>query len=270
MRSFSIPRRCLLGFGLLIMSGLSVCQALILDWDTVTTTTYPNGTLTKTFVAVNGSAFDVRLSITGATGSFTPGRPAVLTGNATTTPLGEKALALGNVDFTTVNQTITVTVSFFQTGTTSLASMQNVSFSLWDIDARPDPNTTTLANFNDRIVLSGTPAITDRVIAGRIKPAHNITGSTVQAWSGTGNRDANSVGVTEGGDPEGAVNVVYATPISSFSFLYTNGSGTIADPTPQNILLHDISFTPVPEPAANLLISVGLMTLGLRRRRMIG
>ena len=137
--------------------------------------------------------------------------------------------------------------------------MSSIEFQLIDVDAS--------TGYNDRVTLSGSPSITESVTSGRTQPNHDISGSVVQAWTGSGAVATNSVYITPLNDFQGALNVSY-TGVSSFTFTYDNGTGTPSDPTGQNIGIYDISFVVAPEPGTGLmlLLAAGIFS-SVRRRK---
>ncbi|MCP5539173.1 MAG: PEP-CTERM sorting domain-containing protein [Akkermansiaceae bacterium] len=255
-----------LAFVSLLLPGVVHAQFL-LDWDLYDTSDWADGTLNGTFTNVNGSGVDVNVAVTGDTSYFESYAPRIREVDANS-PYGEKFLQFGNIDYTdSSSQSITVTLSFFETGTTNPVELSAFSFQFFDIDTTYNTNNSSLVNYNDRMTFSGSPTITEVITTGRSSPTHSILGNVVQAWDGTLPRDSHAIPALGLNDLEGAVNVSYLNGGSVFSFVYDNGPNTVTNSVGQNVGIYDLNFTPVPEPASLVFLASGSLALLCRRPR---
>src|SRR5438067_4773911 len=219
-------------------------NAVTLDWDTATWTP---GSLANSYDVDPGNAGnDVTVAVSGSTAQLqpslvapnpqTPAISAALEGGLS--PV-QKSLEIA-VDFTNQTQSIVVTVNF-AAGYTQ--GVQNVSFTLFDVDFANGGGST----FQDQISsiqAVGADGVT--LVAPTITVGSDVllTGTGLSQMA-TGIATNADTGATSG---NGNVTISFgATAISSFTFTYGSGSGTVANPTYQHIALDDISFTPVPE-----------------------
>lgn len=227
---------------------MSSGMAVVLDWGT---TAYTPGSLREGFELDDTRAGDeVTFVITGNTNKL---RPDAGTGIATPSVSGSLQGGLGqnslNITANVGTQTeITVTVSF---NPLYLQGVENVSFMLFDIDK------TTDSEFIKDIRAT--------TINGTVIPA-TITnvGSSVSLSPGGGLSQV-LTGQGPAGNADGTGNATIsfgANAIRSFTFTFDNSSGP---PRLQEIGMHDLNFTPVPEinPALTAALScfaaMGLM-----------
>jgi hypothetical protein len=234
-------RRFLL-FALLTLVAPSV-RAITLDWDTATWTA---GTLTHAYdIDPAKAGNDITVTVSGNTAQFQPElvSPNPITPAITTDFQGGLATAQNTlclaVDFANQTQSVTVTVDF---SALYLSGVQNVSFTLFDID---------FSNASGNTYQDQLRSITALSITGT-QVAPTITTSANNSLSGSGlNQVVNgNVSTSDLNPNSGLGNVTISfgtTAITSFTFTYGSGSGTVADPTYQHVGMHDISFTPVPE-----------------------
>ncbi|MDP9098697.1 MAG: hypothetical protein M3N48_06840 [Verrucomicrobiota bacterium] len=201
---------------------------------------------------------DITVSITGDTGQFAPRGgstiPAIMNIVEGGLSPAQNALVL-HLDLANQSQAITVTVDFSALYTEGVA---NVSFPLFDVDFGSSA-------FQDQI-----RSIQALSIDGSTLIAPTITTSANNTLTGaglgqvvTGITNTSDTGVTSG---DANVTISFgANAIKSFTFLYGRGSTAPADPTTQGIALHDITFTPVPEPnpawsaVGSCLVAAGLV-----------
>lgn len=215
----------------------STSSAVVLNWSTVT---WPAGSLYQTYDLDSDGINDVTVAFSGNTSTLASGSPALGTGLA------------ANVDFSTMSQSITVTVTFLS----SLAT--DVSFTLYSIDADRKGNS---SNFAFQDVVSN---ISGNTKNGAVVPS--VTVGSLVTYSGGTATGQDVAGYTSAGN----VNMVYTDEISSFQFTF-GSSGDIAgnNPDPQEFAISSITYRKVPEvgviPAALLLCFV---TVFLKRRAL--
>ena len=247
-------RRIVLSFVAAVALALSSSDlgAVTLDWDvpTNTWTNANNGSPQPNSYDVDGVAGnDLTISFSGqvsklrtepVSGTQTPAVMSTLQGGMG----GEKSL---HVYASVATQTeITVSVSF---SATYVQGVENVSFTLFDIDSTTDSE--FIKNIYG-IALDGTliPAT-----FSNIGSAVTLSGSGLTSLL-TGNA------ASPDGSSNGNVTISFGNNvIKGFAFTFDNSQGP---PRTQEFGLHDISFTPVPEinPAFSAVGSC-LMALGL-------
>jgi hypothetical protein len=142
-------------------------------------------------------------------------------------------------NFANQSQGITVTVDFSAQYTQGVT---NVSFTIFDVDF----SNSSGSNYQDRLSSIRAVGIDGSLIAP------TITTSVNNVLSGTGlNQIVNGIASTsDTGPTSGNANVTISfgnAAIRSFTFTYTSGTGTVADPTYQHIGMSNVVFTPVPE-----------------------
>lgn len=238
----------ILAAGLLAMPGTA--NAVLLDWDSVTWTP---GSLTRSFdIDASNPGNDVTVTISGDTGKFQAGYPAIvndLTGGLN--PV-ENSLQLF-MDYSNRSQAVTVKVDFNYANGVDL-----VSFKLFDIDIGSGNS------FVDQIrniqgSLNGGPAI-----------AATLSGSANNVIAGSGlSQTITGTAVTD--SPSGNANAIVSfgsAYINSLTFTYGSASYASQNPAQEAISFHDINFRPVvPETGVTLaavaccLISVFLVRL---------
>lgn len=224
---------------LLLMVTASSSMALVLDWDA---RTYTPGSLNQGFEFDNALAGnEVTFVITGNTNKL---RPDVGTGVNTPSVstslqggLGQSSL---NITANVGTQTeITVTVSF---SNLYVQGVENVSFTIFDIDK------TTDSEFIKNI--------TATTVNGTVIPATISNVGSMVTLSGTGiSQLLTGQGAAANTDGTGNATISFgANAIRSFTFTFDNSSGP---PRIQEIGMHDLNFTPVPEvnPAITATVS---------------
>ena len=224
-------------FALLLPLLATGVHAITLDWDTATWT---NG-------ATSGApTSDVDLNITASTpGLFQPSlvnfpnipTPAITGGFDGGLSPGQNTLELA-IDLPNGGNGNFVTVTFTFNPATYSGGVDNVSFSIFDIDFANTPGST----YQDRIFNISATAVDGSVLI----PTISNLGSSVTNTAGvlTGNASANDLGP---GSANGNATISFSgTPLRSITFSYGAG-GLFANPTYQHIGVYDITFTPVPE-----------------------
>ena len=209
--------------------------AVFVDWDTLIWTP---GTLSNSYdVDPNSPGNDITITIGGdtqdlvvdpASGLQTPARTYSLQGGG---PAGQLSLELATTMIPPNLMTVTVTFS-----PQYLLGVQNVSFSLFDIDQEEKQDLIT--------------DISARGVGGVVGYAATITniGSSVShTGAGFGQRlrgiaDSPDTGLSSG---NGNATISFGSnAIQSFTFTFDSTPG---GPKLQKLALGDISFTPVPE-----------------------
>jgi hypothetical protein len=222
----------------------AAARAVTLDWDGVTWTP---GTLSNSYdIDPSKAGNDITVTVSGNTAQLQPElispnpmTPAITTDFAGGLSTVENTLCLA-VNFTDQSQSVTVTIDFSALYT---LGVQNVSFTLFDVDFANSGGSTYQDQLNSITALSidGTTLIAPTITTS---VSNTLTGSGLtQVVDGTA-----SVNDLDATSANGNVTINFGTTaIKSFTFTYTSGSGTVADPTYQHIGIHDITFTPVPE-----------------------
>ena len=242
----------MLGFGL-----VERAEALTLDWSTVTWT---GGGLSAGFdIDPDNAGDDITITISGSTGFFQSGTPAINDRIIT----GQDALDLW-LDFDKDNKSVVVTVTFNYS-----LGVSNASVTLFDVDRGPSSGKGSTYTFVDEISQIKATATNSSIVA-----ATSVTTSTDNASSGSG---TNIIVYGSGENPTdssgGNVGISFGTNvISSFTFTYGNNSSSQKDPDQQWIGLFDITFTPkkIPEKGTTLAlagIGLGCVFFGYRFRR---
>ena len=210
-------------------------HAVVLDWDTLSWT---SGAMSQAYDidssnSNNGSTNDVFISITGNTNQFnvSPTINTNLTGGVS--PV-EKALFL-NMNYTTTNQSITVSVGLNYSG-----GVSNLTFTLFDVD---------------RLVAGSDSGYTDKItsIIGRgtnglvVVPTITTNVGNSLFNGGTSNQFVRGISTINDTNSQGNVTFTFTTAITNFSFTYGNEANAPANPGNQWISLYDISFSPKPK-----------------------
>jgi hypothetical protein len=231
---------------------LSTAPAITLDWGT-NADWDDAGPLSDSFDIDAGNAGDdVSITISGSTAflvetvndtnDFQGG------GGSTNTSLNLVANYNGNT-----NQSITVTINFNYT-----EDVTGVSFSIYDVDL-------TIGRWIDRI--SNFQAYNNGVLQTTIFPT--LTGSTFNTINNAGTTDVEAIGTGTAVNSQGTGNVLVDFGDAVFDeirFTWTNeDSGLLR----QGIGLHDITYTPAPEPSTVLTggLLVGLIGFQVLRRK---
>ena len=221
--------------------------AVVLDWDT---TSYTPGSLNEGFDLDNTLAGnEVTFVFTGNTNKL---RPDVSTGIAS--PSVNSSLQGGtgqnslNITANVGTQTeITLTVSF---SALYVAGVENVSFTLFDIDRTTDSEfiKNISATTVDGTVVPGTISNRGAAVSLSGLGLSNLLSGNIAAPNALGTGNAT---------------ISFGTnAIRSFTFTFDNSSGP---PRVQEIGMHDLNFTPVPEinpavsAACSCLVATGLM-----------
>jgi hypothetical protein len=207
-----------------------MARGSLLDWDTASWTA---GSLNGTF-SIN-SPNDVTISIADSSsalsGSGTPANNQALTGGLS--PV-QNSLQI-SPNFTSTSGSITVTVTFNY-------SVQNVSFSLFNIDAKTSGQQST--RYVDRV------NAVQAALAGGGTAYATATGGTANSVTGSGTSALTIAGTSQAASTSGAGNATInfgTSTITQFQFTFGPGTGSPSNPAAQSFSLHDINFTPVPE-----------------------
>jgi hypothetical protein len=224
---------------------IATANAVILDWNTVPWTA---GSLSNSYdVDASNAGNDITVAVSGNTAqlqkelaSGNPMTPAITPDfqGGLANPTNTLCLA---VNFTDQSQAVTVTVNFSALYT---AGVQNVSFTLFDVDYSNVTNNT----YQD--LLTGIKATS---IDGTTMIAPTITTSANNTQSGSGLSQIvtgiTSTADTGPGSGNGNVTISFgANAIKSFTFTYGSGGPSgVTDPTYQHVGIDGITFTPVPE-----------------------
>ena len=248
--------------GLIVFT--SPARAVTLDWDSAV---WNPGTLTNSF-DVDGSAAgnDLTLAVTGSTGELVDDSVNNLpTPNINTNLEGglspvQNSLNIA-IDLGKKDRFVTVTITFSAQYT---QGVENVSFTLFGIDQ---------AAGGSNIYIDEITSISATAIDGITQIAPTITniGSAVTR-SGTGLNQvltgAGNVPSTGAGSGDGNATISFnASGIRSITFTFGAGGNSAVNPTFQDISLHDITFSPVPETnPAGITVGVCLLVLFLTKR----
>lgn len=251
-----------------VLAFSSITQAVTLDWDG---TAWTPGTLTNSFdVDSSVAGDDLTVTLGGTTGELandsvsnlpTPNINQNLEGGLN--PVQNSlniAIDLGKKDrFVTV--TITFSASYNQ-------GVENVSFTLFGIDQ---------AAGGSNLYIDEISSISALAIDGVTQIAPTITGiGSAVTLSGTGLNQVLTGGanVPNTGAGSGAGNATIsfnATGIRSITFTFGAGGNSAVNPIFQDISMHDLTFSPVPEinPAtvAGAVCLLGLFLLARGRAR---
>jgi hypothetical protein len=224
---------------------VATANAVILDWNTVSWTA---GSLSNSYdVDPSKAGNDITVTVSGNTAqlqqelaSGNPMTPAITPDfqGGLANPTNTLCLA---VNFANQSQAVTVTVNFSALYT---AGVQNVSFTLFDVDYSNVTNNT----YQDLLT-----AIKATSIDGTTMIAPTITTSSNNTLAGTG-LSQNVTGMistadTGPGSGNGNVTISFgANAIKLFTFTYGSGGPSgVTDPTYQHVGIDGISFTPIPE-----------------------
>lgn len=222
----------------------SFAQAVTLDWDA---TAWTPGTLTNSY-DVDGSVpgNDLTFALGGSTGELvndsvnnlpTPNINTNLEGGLT--PV-QSALNIA-IDLGKKDRFVTVTITFSASYT---QGVQNVSFTLFGIDQ---------AAGGSNIYIDEISSITALSIDGVTQIAPTITGvGSAVSLTGTGLDQVltgtSSIPNTGAGSEAGNATISFnATGIRSITFTFGAGGNSAVNPIFQDISLHDLTFSPVPE-----------------------
>lgn len=241
--SFSrIPLSAAAGW-LILMGWIAPTSAAILDWSASSGGTpvysYTPGATSATYVNVDGSGVDIVFNFSGGTlvGASPRRDNMVLTG-------GEPPASAFNL-FLNINpgnstDDLTIELAFYQTGTsqTQAAQMNNVSFTLFDVDrsgggAWQDQ----LRNFEAENSETGTTGLTATATVVN-------SSNTSIANNGTSNMVITGISNVPNNSNQANATITYAQNLTSLEFGYghTNNNGS-----PSGIGLYNIEFSVVPE-----------------------
>jgi hypothetical protein len=224
---------------------VATANAVVLDWNTVSWTA---GSLSNSYdVDPLKAGSDITVAVSGNTAqlqqelaSGNPMTPAITPDfqGGLASPTNTLCLA---VNFANQSQAVTVTVNFSALYT---AGVQNVSFTLYDIDYSNVSGNTYQDQLRNIVATS---------IDGTTQIAATITTSANNSLTGTGLTQVvdgiTSTVDTGAGSGNGNVTISFgAAAIKSLTFTYGSGGPIgVTDPTYQHVGISGISFTPIPE-----------------------
>lgn len=233
-------------------------------------TTWTAGSLSQTYTDVDGSGVDIVISITGDTGNFAAGFPA-LDMNAVGSPDDREALWFRIDSHGTLAESIDISVDFLLTGTSDAASVTGVEATLLDIDFQEtlfgiSVFRDDIRNIEGDLVGGGTAPATATAISGT--PSFAIVNDGASNMRLVGNEDSEQ-SPTAGFESGDATILFGEAVVEGFSYTYGNeGPLTGDDPTLQYTALGSVTFTTVvPEPSTAVLAVLGLALLVVRRSR---
>ena len=227
--------------GLVAALAIVVCspevgRATMLNWPTSGWTAGspdPGETYSQTFTVVDPN--DVTVSVnnngnssTGAT--WQPSYPDMNSTKLTGGLSGVNALQL----FVSAQSS---TSSYIETTVTFAAPVTNLSFQIWDVDAKPGQFIDKI--FNVQAVTPGNGVVGADSITSEVAGYNTISGSglaTVILGTATASDTTN----------QGTIDIVFSGPITQFSFDWSNDDSGLGA---QAIGLGPLTYTIVPEPA---------------------
>ena len=237
-------RRLFCRFALILAMAASwpSAQAVVLDWDTATWTNANNGSPLPNNYDVDGiPGTDLTITMSGqisklrtepVSGTQTPAVLSVLQGGLPPLAGGQLEKSLHIYANVATQTEITVSVSF---SPTYVRGVESVSFKLFDIDSTTDAEfikdihgialdgtlvPATISNVGSAVLHSGTGL------------AQMLTGNVASPNSGAGSGNGNAT-ISFG-----------SNVIRGFVFTFDNSQGP---PRTQEIAMHDLNFSPVPE-----------------------
>jgi hypothetical protein len=221
----------------------SLAQAVTLDWGAVA---WGPGALNNSYDVDGVTGDDLTLALSGSTGELAKDSVDDLpTPNINTNLAGgfdpaQKSLNIA-IDLGKKDRFVTVTITFSASYT---QGVENVSFTLFGIDQ---------AAGNSNIYIDEISSISALSINGVTQIAPTITnlGSAVSR-SGTGVNQVltgtDFVPNTGAGSGAGNATISFnATGIRSITFTFGAGGNSAVNPEFQDISMHDLTFSPVPE-----------------------
>lgn len=227
-----------------LLSFPSAVQAITVDWDG---RTWAPGTLTNSYnVDPSVAGNDVTLAVTGSTGELvndsvnnlaTPNINSNLEGGLS--PV-QKSLNVA-IDLGKKDRFVTITITFSAAYT---QGVENVSFSIFGIDQEAG---------GSNLYIDEITSISATAIDGTTQIAPTITGvGSGVSHTGTGLSQvltgiANVPGTGAGSGAGNATISFNTTGIRSITFTFGAGGNSAVNPDFQDISIHDITYSPVPE-----------------------
>lgn len=224
------------------------CEAVLLDWSTLTWTP---GSLSQSFdIDPNNPGNDVTITISDPTGSFSAGYPTIATTPITGGTAADSSLQLA-LTFPNTTANITVTVQFTYAGNGYAYGVDSLQATLFDIDkGKVGANTVYVDQISS---IQAAAAGTGTALAATVT---NVPGAATYTVANNGTLSATITGNANNVDTSGNGNATLdfgTNVVSSFSFTYGNGPGVTKGPNQQAIGMFDISFRPkVPEKSPGL------------------
>ncbi len=240
-------------------------------------TAWTAGSLSQTYTDVDGSGVDIVISITGDTGNFAAGFPALDMNAVGIGPDDREALWFRIDSHATLAESIDISVDFLLTGTSDAASVTGVEATLLDIDYQEilafgfpvSVFRDDIRNIEGDLVGGGTAPATATAISGT--PSFAIVNDGASNMRLVGNEDSEQ-SPTAGFESGDATILFGEAVVEGFSYTYGNDGSfddpTLQDPTLQYTALGSVTFTTVvPEPSTAVLAVLGLALLVVRRSR---
>lgn len=246
---------------------LAAACAAQLDWDTVAAQT--NGQQNYTFTIGGTTQVNVVISnptsgafantVSDGSGVTAPAITQDLVGG--TNPV-QKSLAIA-AQFTTNTDSLTVTVSFKTLNGSQPQSVTGVNFDLYDIDLNGTSYIDQIRNV--QAILGSNTTIKPTQVTGSV--GNTVTGNSTTGFTIAGAQSVANTGTTS---DQANANINFGgQTITGFSFTYGDTTGAQTNPIRQVFALHDINFTPIPEPGTVSMIGLGGLLAGFvffRRR----
>jgi len=232
--------------------------AFMVDWDTIA---WPGGTgnLTNTYVNVDASAWDVQVQIIDPDSNLiqipdaSPASPSTNTHLDPPTNTGDNLFVRADTNGGGAG----ITIRFDFTHST-LTDVTNITLSLFDVDTSDAPSTQWIDNISITGYQSG---------GGSVLPDSVVSPTGTPTWTYNALTGTLLGDVTQGNagnaDDNGTAIVTFNGPIAAIEFTYLND---FAPGGNQWIAFSDVAF--IPEPNTFLLMSLGLIGLSIRRRRV--
>jgi hypothetical protein len=158
-------------------------------------------------------------------------------------------------DPTSSGSTVSLTVNFFEPGTTTPATVLDLRFSIYDIDNSITPGGFNPRDRRDKVTLSGSPLLEADSEGSTFGIYGNMIIGATETHADGNDGDGGEVGATESSaiTGRGTVNVFYPGNISSFTLDYTEAHTFAANPSLRGIELSDFNF-------CSLILPIDLMS----------
>jgi len=224
----------------LLISGATILllntqsHALILDWDTVS---WPSGSMQQSYdIDSNNPGNDITVSISSSALYLSPQLSKTYTGGLQPP---ENSLELQALFLS--GQSVAVTIDFhYEQG------VRDISFNLFDVDKGV---WLLFFPYTDRI-----QEIKGRDLLGQAVAATSVIGSENNIVEGKGlNTVVTGTGTAPNDSGSGNVQINFGSiPVNQVSFKFVPAAGLSS----YGIAVHDINFTPVPEPNSAIITAI--------------